>query len=103
MVSRVIKFGPLIVVALLYCAGIAIAFCWLQDWTARQTWAVILTGLVIIWYTWETMQLRRGTFAQRELKLRPFVVLEPREKGFCMRNFGHGVALNVRVEDVTID
>ena len=88
--------------AVLYAGGIAAAFWWTADWTERQTWAVVLTGLVLIWYTWETMQLRRAAFSQRQLQLRPFVVLEPEEKGFLVRNVGHGVALNVQVDDVTL-
>lgn len=94
--------GLLISAAVLYAGGIAAVFWWTGDWTARQTWAVALTGFVLIWYTWETMQLRRAAFSQRQLQLRPLVVLELDEKGFAVRNVGHGVALNVQVEDVVL-
>jgi hypothetical protein len=104
MRTSVTRYGPLLTAALLYSGGMLVAFYWCQDWTARQTWAVILTGLAIVWYTWETVLIRRATLAQRELQLRPFVVLEPkREGGFYAHNVGYGPALNVRVEDVTVD
>jgi hypothetical protein len=48
------------------------------------------------------MQLRRAAFSQRQLQLRPLVVLELKEKGFVVRNVGHGVALNVQVGDVIL-
>jgi hypothetical protein len=90
-------------VSMLYCAGIAVAFVLESDWTARQTWAVALTGLVIIWYTYETMQLRVATFSQRELQLRPFVVLQSIDGLFQIENLGPGIAFNVSVDDVTIN
>jgi hypothetical protein len=96
------RYGLLVCPELLYGIGTAVAFWWYADWTARQTVAVALAGFVLIWYTWETMQLRRAAFAQRQLQLRPLVVLEPQEKGFVLRNVGPGVALNVQVDDVIL-
>ena len=92
----------LAVVSLLYGAGITAAFNWDIDWTARQTWAVALTGFVIIWYTYETMQLRVATFSQRELQLRPFVVLQSIDGLFQIENLGPGIAFNVSVDNVVI-
>ncbi len=87
-----------------YVTGIGLAFVVFKDnWTAIQTWAVVLTGIVLIWYTWETMRLREAAFAQRELQLRPFVVLELKKKQFEVANLGVGVALNVKINEVTID
>jgi len=80
--------GFLMGAAILYGCGIAAAFWWTADWTARQTWAVALTGLVLIWYTWETMQLRRAAFAQRQLQLRPFVLLELGRRGLRSETLG---------------
>jgi hypothetical protein len=48
------------------------------------------------------MQLRRAAVAQRDLQLRPFVVIEPVEHGFRLKNLGPGTALNVKAEDVVI-
>lgn len=88
----------------LYAVGIGLAFVVCKgNWTAIQTWAVILTGIVLIWYTWETMRLREATWAQRELQLRPFVVLELKKKQFEVTNLGGGVALNVRIDEVVVD
>jgi hypothetical protein len=92
----------LLAAAVLYCVSIAAAFWFTADWGARQAWAVALTGLVLVWYTWETMRLRRVASAQRELQLRPLVILEPHEKGFVVRNVGHGAALNIRIDDVIL-
>lgn len=48
----------LYIALMLYVAGIGFTFVVCKDnWTAIQTWAVVLTGIVLIWYTWETMQL----------------------------------------------
>jgi hypothetical protein len=80
----------------------AAAFVLTSDWTARQTWAVILTGLVIIWYTWETMQLRYAAHAQRETQLRPYVVLEAAPGALSVANVGNGVALHVRLAPVIV-
>jgi hypothetical protein len=104
MPSRLTRRGPLLAAFALYFCGIAAAFYWCTDWTARQTYAVVLTGLAIIWYTWETKLLRHATLAQRELQLRPLVVLElKKEGGFWAHNVGYGPALNVSVDEVTID
>lgn len=86
----------------IYAAALVATSVWWTDWTARQTWAVALTGLVLIWYAWEAMQLRQATFAQRELQLRPLVVLEPEKNSFRLRNFGHGTALNISIDDVIV-
>jgi hypothetical protein len=86
-----------------YAVGMAAAFIvFRDDWSAIQTWAVVLTGIVIIWYTWETMQLRETASSQRELQLRPFVVLELKDKKFVVTNVGPGVAVNVRITAFSI-
>lgn len=72
------------------------------DWTAKQTWAVILTGFVLIWYTWETMLLRRVAFLQREVQLRPFVVFRKEEDRYVVENIGNGAALGVRIDGITM-
>ena len=49
------------------------------------------------------MLLREAAYAQREIELRPFVVLEIKKKQFEVTNLGAGVALNVKINEVTID
>jgi len=72
------------------------------DWTALQTWAVVLTGLVIIWYTWETKELRLAAYAQMDLQIRPYVVLKPETAKILVTNFGNGVALHIRINPVVV-
>lgn len=78
--------------------GAVLALC--ADWTARQTWAVILTGVVLIWYTWETMMLRRAAFLQRETQIRPYVVFYADKGAYSVENVGSGPALGVTVDTV---
>ncbi len=89
-------------VMIAYCFGVYITFRYCSGWNARQTCVLALTGLVLIWYTYETSALRHIAVAQRELQLRPFVLLQPVEGGFELRNLGPGAALNVAVDDVEL-
>ena len=73
-----------------------------QDWNKTETVAFCLTGLVIVWYTWETQLLRVETQRQTEVQLRPFVVVEPTSEGFQTRNIGYGPAINVRIGEVLV-
>lgn len=86
----------------LYGTGIGFALIFGADWSEKQTWAVILTGVILIWYTWETMLLRRVAVGQRELQLRPFVVFQKANGGYVVENIGGSAALDVRVESITL-
>lgn len=97
------RFAPLIIVSVLYVVLLCLTFNCSPDWTARQTWAVIFTGAVVIWYTWETMRLRQVALAQIDMQIRPFVVVEYENGQFRIRNLGPGTALNVKVRDITIN
>lgn len=100
MTSRV----ELLLFAGLYAVAVAMLFFFVADWTGRQTWVVILTGVVVIWYTSETKRLRETSARQLEIQIRPFVLLRPADGGgFLLENVGPGVALNVRVRDVVVD
>lgn len=93
----------LIVPVLVYLGALAYAYCrGSNDWPALQTWAMALTGLVVIWYTWETRELRYAAYAQMDLQIRPYVVLQTEGNGFLVTNFGNGAALHVRVEPVVV-
>lgn len=92
----------LIAVFVIFAVSLVAIFAWESGWVARQTWVILFTGLVVMWYTYETTLLRRTSVAQLELQLRPFVVLEPVDNGFHLRNLGPGVALNVEVLDVLL-
>lgn len=97
------KWLYLLVPLAVYGVGIYCASKYETDWTARQTWAVILTGFVLIWYTWETMLLRRVAFLQSELQLRPFLVFRKEGKRYVVENIGNGVALDVRIDGIMIE
>lgn len=98
--SRIIS---LILPTVLYVGVIAYVYMRAPtDWTAIQTWAVGLTGLAVIWYTWETRELRIASYAQIETQIRPYVVLQPQNGNFMVTNFGNGVALHVRIDPVVV-
>ena len=98
--SRLIS---LVVPILLYIGAIACAYMRAPtDWTALQTWAVVLTGLVVIWYTLETRELRIASYVQIESQIRPYVLLQPQNGSFLITNFGNVVALHIRVEPVIV-
>jgi len=97
------KWLYLIVPLAVYGVGIYCTLKFETDWTARQTWAVILTGVVLIWYTWETMLLRRVAFLQREVQLRPFVVFRKEGERYVVENIGNGAALGVRIDGLTME
>jgi hypothetical protein len=67
-----------------------------------SAWAVALAGAVVLWYTWETMHLRRIAFDQRELQLRPFIVFRKEAEGYVLENVGNGAALDVWIENIKI-
>lgn len=96
------KWLSLLIPLALYAAGMACALRYGADWTAKQTWAVILTGFILIWYTWETMLLRRVAVLQREGQLRPFVVFRKEGDQYVVENIGNGAALNVQIESISL-
>jgi len=65
-----------------------------------QTWATIVAGLILLWYTWETMLIRQIANAQREISIQPFVVLKNVNGQYLLENLGSGVALNVFVASI---
>lgn len=97
------KWLYLVVALTIYGVGIYCALKYETDWTAKQTWAVILTGFVLIWYTWETMLLRRVAFLQREVQLRPFVIFRKDIEKYVVENIGNGAALDVHVDSVKME
>lgn len=74
-----------------------------DKWNYLSTLAIILTGAILIWYTWETTLLRTEAQRQTELQLRPFVLIVPFQKEFKLRNIGNGPALNISLADVQVD
>jgi hypothetical protein len=87
----------------IYAIPLVIIFYVTRDWNITQTIAIALTGLVIIWYTWETTQLGVETRRQTEVQLRPFVIVKPTKDGFQVSNIGNGPAINISIGDVVVD
>jgi hypothetical protein len=93
----------------------------LSEWlTVIQTVTLFATGMVVLWYTWETARLRRvansqleqqvqqlqAQMDQTETSVRPFVVFlarQDRAAKALVENIGFGPALNVRLLDVIIN
>ena len=86
----------------IYFAAILILSLLIRDWLAAQTIAVVLTGLVLIWYTIETQLLRKESQKQTEIQIRPFVIVERKDRKIFLKNIGQGPALNVSVRPVQI-
>jgi hypothetical protein len=82
-----------------------------------QTITVYCTGVILIWYTWETLRLRQESQnqvkatqnqvteirRQTEIQQRPCIIVEyfgnpPRLR---VRNVGNGTAINIRLEGVS--
>jgi len=64
--------------------------------------AITLTGIVVIWYTWETNRLKIEMKRQTALMLKPYVVVKPgggnkRKWDFELVNIGNGSAVAVRI------
>jgi len=89
------------IVASYFGALLLFSIC-VRDWLAVQTFAIVLTGAVVIWYTIETQLLRKETQKQTDLLIRPFVIIELKNREFFLKNLGHGPALNVQVRPVQV-
>lgn len=94
------RLASLVLPVLVY--GAAIAYVYVKDQSNLQNWAVVLTGLVVIWYTWETRELRIASYLQIESQVRPYVVLQQENGAFQVTNFGNGVALHTRLDSIVV-
>jgi hypothetical protein len=63
----------------------------------------LLTLCVLIWYTRETVRLRKAAEKTNSMAILPAVVLSVDEVAttFTIRNFGNGSAFNVAIKDVS--
>lgn len=77
-------------------------YIWSTRYDAISAWAVSLTGAVVLWYTWETMQLRQAAYREREGQLRPFIVFQRSDQHYEIVNVGHGTALNINIETLVV-
>ncbi len=95
------KYFSLYASLIVYATAIVCGYWyWSGNHEAISAWAIALTGAVIIWYTWETKQLRREAFFQREVQLRPFIVFQKAGETYIVENIGNGAALDLRIDTV---
>jgi hypothetical protein len=71
-------------------------------WLIIQTFILLATAIVILFYTLETYKLRRETQRQIELQIRPFVIFQFTGRTISLKNVGNGTALNVRLDDLAL-
>ena len=75
-----------------------------------ETWVLIFTMLVIIYYTIETSKLRKSTKKQTDLLLQPLITLEHEiisieedtEANYLV-NIGKSTAINIQIDDKYIE
>ena len=103
MTRSISKWLYLLIPLALYSAGIFCTLKYVVDWPEKQTWAVIFTGYILIWYTWETRLLRQIAFGQRELQLRPFIVFRREANQYLAENIGNAAALNIKFENIFME
>lgn len=61
---------------------------------------LFLTFIVIIWYSWETRQLRKVTQKQLELNILPILSVEQITDKLIIKNIGKSPALNVAIDSI---
>ena len=99
--GRTMSQRPLIVSFLVYLPATG-----LLGWTTGRWSEAIyfLTGLILIWYTLETREVRLATLRQSALQIRPFLAIEYEEdRKLWVQNIGKGVARDVRVHNVPLN
>jgi hypothetical protein len=77
----------------------------LLGWATGRWSEVIyfLTGLVLIWYTWETREVRKAMLRQAALQIRPFLGIEYGEdRKIWVHNLGKGVARDIKCHNVPL-
>lgn len=74
----------------------------IPDATKLQTWSIIVSGFILIWYSWETRLLRVISSDQKDQQIQPLIIYENRRAGHYIKNIGSGVALNISIDKVSI-
>ena len=63
---------------------------------------LLLTLIAVVWYSWETSQLRIQQKDIMELSLKPHLISIFRLGDFYLCNIGNGPAVNIRIDDVMV-
>ncbi len=95
--------------------GVILPFLgWRSGWFTLMESLTAGTGLVILWYTFETHQVRREMVRQNEIAIQPVVIAIIEERSaatvpaptfrqeLILRNIGRGPALFLKVQDLTL-
>jgi hypothetical protein len=72
------------------------------DTELAQTLAIILTGVIICYYTWETQKLRKETQSQTDLQIQPLPVIIIEGIKYKLKNIGNGTAIRINIEDIEL-
>jgi len=65
-------------------------------------YVLFLTLLAILWYSWETSQLRIQQKDIMELSLKPHLIFLFQRGVFNLYNIGNGPAINIRIDDAIV-
>ena len=75
-----------------------IALSWIQNRSLTISDAIYaITGLIILWYSYETAMMRIEMTKQTKLQMRPVITLRLDRHAVFYKNGGTGPALNIRV------
>ncbi len=61
-------YTGLIFLPYFFCKGSVSSF--------MSTWVAVVGGSILLWYTWETLLIRKIANSQRELSIQPLVVFK---------------------------
>ena len=90
---------------ILVCAGavyIPIRLFLSKELSISGPYVLFLTLLAILWYSWETSQLRIQQKDLMELSLKPHLIVLFQRADFVLYNIGYGPAVRIRIDDVIV-
>lgn len=75
-----------------------------MNWQEINSIILGVTFLSILWYSWETRQLRKVTSNQMELSLRPLIIIlfDEGSSKFFLKNIGNGPSFKIKIKDIPI-
>lgn len=87
---------PLLIALVLIWGTILVGFSF-------GNFVLILTFFAILWYSFETRELKFVTKRNNELQQTPLFVLLYDSNGLTLRNEGRGIAYNIVIDPITLD